>query len=268
MSNSNSPSASNLDPDRLEAMRRANLAFDAMEQGTLVPDLTRKDTPTKSRKASAPAKQQDTPAPIAVRERAAPIRALGLIESSDMAPPVIPFRKTALNIMISASGSAFEQLKMGQMRLGRNVTRITSPHPGLAHLAAKSTDPLAVKVLDKESLQMIERETRLKMVVGSLETVSKYYKTSIEEIEAEKIRLANMSPIDLGRATMAYEFAANQVLIVTNDEHARKTAMESTKELRKFYEDNGSTEIQVESEIQELKDKTYPPQKKARMRKG
>lgn len=235
MATRKSPGAADSGPDRYASLRRAQLAFESLDQ----PDV------------SLPARRAAQRPPEAVGaspESAAPSNAgpsvakglPGLVHSQPGRPPL----ETAAHVVtatsgmrITPAGSAFERLKMGQERLGRSAGKPSSD--------GDSTKTVA---LDREAFDDIQRQARLRHTLVLLNTVSAYFKCSPAELQAEQARLGQMTSAQLDAVTRSYDHAAKQVMVTTDEVQAQKTARDTSRDIKLFYEQNGTTESVIDSE--------------------
>lgn len=229
MENQNSSSNEKV-PAKLDALRRAQMASAALDEGKAIPEIAKK--PRKSTKSTSDA------AKTAQGENFVP----GMVYSRTGKPgkhvPASARPSDHINIQATNTLSAFQRLKMGQIRLGL--------------INARDSDAEAVKALEKDVFEDINRDAKIAHLLGIVEGVCRYYKSSPEEVASERLRIQAMNLLELDEMTRAYDFANNQVLIMTDELHAQKVARESTKEMRNFYEGHAVSEIQAESERTEL----------------
>lgn len=224
--------------DPLEGMRRAQMAFEALQRGDQVP--------VEARMPDRGGPPVPTKAGTKDGQEAAKPLVPGMIHSQPGKPPAAVVREARASrpgddMRVVPQGSAFERLKMGQNRLGRSTAAQSRP-------AEAGADKEKAKALGKEVFTDIQRSARIAHARHLIESVGAYYKSTAAENEAEVARLSALDDDALHKATQSYEFANAHVLTMTDEKHAQKVARESSKELRDFYEKNGTTEDTVESE--------------------
>lgn len=224
-------------PDRYASLRRAQLAFESLDQ----PDVS---LPAR-RAAQGPPEAFGVSPASAAPSSAGPSVAKGLpglVHSQPGRPPL----ETAAHVVtatsgmrITPAGSAFERLKMGQERLSRSAGKPSSDAD------ADSTKTVA---LDREAFDDIQRQARLHHTLVLLNTVSAYFKCSPAELQAEQARLGQMTSVQLDAVTRSYDHAAKQVMVTTDEVQAQKTARDTSRDIKLFYEQNGTTESVIDSE--------------------
>lgn len=226
--------------DRFESLRRAQQAFDALDEG--------KPVPIEARLASKGGPPVRGSAKAIAEVVVAPLQSPGMVHSrSDRAPAAVtPQSQVATpgsRIQVTSEstiGSAFDRLRMGQQRLGRS-TEVQG--------RGERTDAGGkAKALSKDTISDIQRDARLHHTLALLAVICDYYKSSKEEIALEKARLTALNMQELASATGAYEHVSAQIMILTNEAQAQQAGREFTRELRQFYDKHGTTESQIESE--------------------
>lgn len=218
--------------DSFEALRRANLASQALDAGNAIPaEIKRKNA---SKRATTANVEPELP----------PGHLPGFVYSQTGRPGlhIAKGGKLSETLVIKAENrlSDFERLKMGQLRLG--------------FIEARGKDVESVKALEKDAFNDIDREANMSLIKTMIDNVSKYFRCAPAEVEAEKRRLLALPKQDLDAVIQAYEFTQHHVMVMTDDLYAKKVAREDSMDMMRFYDTHGATEVQIESARQEVRD--------------
>lgn len=221
------------DANRFESLRRAQLAFAALEEDKPVPVEAKPPARAASRSRAKPSTEAAAPAAPAPD---------GIVRSQAGRPePAKEGAPDAGPVMLqSVSAQAlFEQLLMAQERLAQSLE--------LDAEVSESGVPI-LRALTREERRRIDNAATMKQLDALLEAVAAYYKMGPAELEAEKRRLMTLDPTELAQATKAYQFAAHHVRILSDTAYAQKVARDSGRDMRNFFEQHGTTTQQLEAE--------------------